>query len=71
MSIAAAIEAMKGYVDSASPEFRAQIERARALRGTVQPSHDRTGPEASRGIDRSGDLMPTPRPQILRAALEA
>jgi hypothetical protein len=63
MSIADQIDQLRGYPSEASDAFRGQLERARLCReqmdGQIPPV---------KGIDRSGELVPLPRPTILRSA---
>jgi hypothetical protein len=61
MSIAQQVEQLQNYPTNTSEEFRKQLERARAARdqfhGSTQPAP---------GMDRSGELVPVPRPRIVR-----
>lgn len=61
MDVARQVEQLQTYPSKASEQFRAQLERARAageqFRGSERPAP---------GIDRSGELIPVPRPQIVR-----
>jgi hypothetical protein len=61
MSVAQQIEKLQDYPQKASDQFRNQLERARDARlqfhGEVP---------AGRGVDRSGELLPLPRPQVVR-----
>jgi hypothetical protein len=61
MSIAHQIEQLQDYPQKASEEFRKQLERARAARQQFDGEN-----VSSRGIDRSGELLPLPRPRIVR-----
>jgi len=63
MSIADQIDRLRGYPSEASEAFRGQLERARLFREQMD---GQTPPV--RGIDRSGELVPLPRPKILRSA---
>jgi hypothetical protein len=63
MGIADRIDQLRDYPATASERFREQLERARQSReqmdGEVNPP--------VKGIDRSGELTPLPRPTIVRA----
>jgi hypothetical protein len=61
MNITHQVEQLQMYPAKASDQFRAQLERARAAREQFSGS-DRPAP----GIDRSGEFIPVPRPQIVR-----
>ncbi len=61
MSVAKQIEQLQDYPQKASEEFRQQLERGNAAR--MQFDGDIA---AGRGIDRSGELVPLPRPQLVR-----
>lgn len=61
MSIARQIEQLQDYPQSATEEFRKQLERANAARQRL----DGTVPQGQ-GIDRSGELVPVLRPRIVR-----
>jgi hypothetical protein len=61
MSIAKQIEQLQDYPQKASEEFRSQLERARDASLRFDG-----GAPVNRGIDRSGELLPLPRPQIVR-----
>jgi hypothetical protein len=60
-SVAQQIEQLQDYPQKASEEFRKQLEQARAARGKFDGE-----PSSARGIDRSGELLPLPRPRIVR-----
>jgi hypothetical protein len=62
MSIAKQIEQLQDYPERASEEFRRQLERARDAR----LQFDGDVGSAGRGIDRSRELLPLPRPRIVR-----
>jgi hypothetical protein len=61
MTVAKQIEQLQDYPQKASEEFRGQLERARDAR----MQFDGEG-SSSRGIDRSRELLPLPRPRIVR-----
>jgi hypothetical protein len=61
MSIAQKIEQIQNYPQNAPEEFRKQLERAQEARQQL----DGEVPQG-RGIDRSGELLPLPRPRIVR-----
>jgi hypothetical protein len=64
MNVAQQVEQLQNYPSNASEEFRNQLERARAAReqfdGSTQPAP---------GMDRSGELVPVPRPRIVRTLI--
>jgi hypothetical protein len=62
MSVVEQVEKLRGYPAKASEDFRRQLERARLCREQM----DGQSPPA-KGIDRSGELAPLPRPAILRS----
>ncbi len=63
MSVADQIDQLRGYPSEAPDAFRGQLERARLCReqmdGQIAPV---------KGVDRSGELVPLPRPTLLRSA---
>jgi hypothetical protein len=64
MGITKEIERARKYPQRAPQSFRDQIERAQAARdnfGSQAPA-----PANPKGIDRSGELAPLPRPVIVR-----
>jgi hypothetical protein len=61
MSVAKQIEQLRDYPQKASEDFRNQLERARDANLRFDG-----GASANHGIDRSGELLPLPRPQIVR-----
>jgi hypothetical protein len=64
MAIADEIAKMRDFHESATKEFREQLERARNSREQLSRQDGEIG--HVRGIDRSGELTPLPRPIILR-----
>lgn len=65
MSIVKQIEQMQTYPNGKSEEFRGQLERARDASARMDGQHTDV-----KGIDRSGDLVPIPRPRIVRTLSE-
>lgn len=65
MSLADRIERLRGYPANASEAFREQLERARVCQ--EQMDGQLTPPK---GIDRSGELTPLPRPTIVRTLVK-
>jgi hypothetical protein len=61
MDVAHQVEQLQTYPSKASDQFRAQLERARSAREQFSGS-DRP----ATGMDRSGEFIPVPRPQIVR-----
>jgi|GEM_PF-5012122 hypothetical protein len=61
MNVTDKIEGVREYPKKASEEFRQQLERARAALDKM----DGQVPSV-KGIDRSGELTPLPRPTIVR-----
>jgi len=65
MNVNDKIEGVREYAGKASHEFRDQLERAKAacdkLDGQIP---------AVRGVDRSGELTPLPRPTIVRTLVD-
>jgi hypothetical protein len=69
MSVSSEIENLKNLPKTASPEFRDQLERVHRFRAHIgRPGHS-LGINA-RGIDRSEELRPLPRPTIIRTLAE-
>jgi len=64
MDLADEIEKLRTYPESATKAFREQLERARSSRKQLSGQDGEVG--SVRGIDRSGELTPLPRPVILR-----
>ena len=62
MSLAAELETLRSYPDTASGEFREQLERMRSRTGAAD-----SNPGTGRGVDRSRELSPIARPSILRS----
>ena len=61
MSVAQQIEKLQEYPQKASEEFRQQLRRANDAR--VQFDGEAA---SNKGIDRSGELLPLPRPRFVR-----
>jgi hypothetical protein len=61
MSIAQQVEQLQNYPNNASEQFRDQLERARAARDQFSGL-----PNPIAGMDRSGELVPVPRPRMVR-----
>jgi hypothetical protein len=61
MNVADKIQGVREFPAKASEEFRLQLERARTARDKM----DGQVPHV-KGIDRSGELTPLPRPTIVR-----
>ncbi len=66
MSLAEQIEKLHAYPIGASEAFRQQLERARLPQEQL---NDQVAPV--RGIDRSGELAPLPRPTIVRTLVDS
>jgi len=65
MNVKERIQGVRESLDKAPKAFREQIERARSASDKM----DGQVP-AVRGIDRSGELTPLPRPTIVRTLAE-
>jgi hypothetical protein len=65
VSIAETIEQLRQSSPEMSPEFKEQLERARAAREQMRE------PAPVKGIDRSGEFTPVTRPTIVRAVVVA
>jgi hypothetical protein len=65
MGIAEDIERLRDYPKEASDAFKDQLSRAQ---GQAAPT---ITPTAPRGVDRSNELAPLPRPTIVRSIVEA
>jgi hypothetical protein len=63
MAVAEEIEKLRQHPPK-DEAFREQLERARKSRD--QLAHQDGTPPAVKGVDRSGELIPLPRPTILR-----
>ncbi len=64
MALAEKIEGLKDYPATAPSTFREQLDRARESREQLVKQDGEV--EHVRGIDRSGELTPMPRPVIVR-----
>jgi hypothetical protein len=65
MALSDEIERLREYPKEASEAFRDQLNRVQAQ---LNQAGGRIDP---RGVDRSGELAPLPRPTIVRALIEA
>jgi hypothetical protein len=65
MALADEIERLRNYPENAAKAFRDQLERARNSREKLAKQDGEVEPV--RGVDRSGELAPLPRPVILRS----
>lgn len=65
MSLADQIDQLRGYPAEASKAFRDQLERARICREQMDGQ-----PAPVKGMDRSGELTPLPRPTIVRTLVD-
>jgi hypothetical protein len=66
MNVADQIEQVREYPADASEAFRQQLDRARLCREMISGQQ----PAPAKGIDRSGEFAPLPRPTIIRALIE-
>lgn len=66
MSLKEKIEKFRDYPTRAPEAFREQLERAQRSRELM----DNKAPVAPKGIDRSGELTPLPRPTIVRTLVD-
>ena len=64
MSIAETIDHLRQSPPEMSPEFKEQLERARAAREQLDGE-----PAPAKGMDRSGDFTPVARPTIVRSVV--
>ena len=65
MPIAKELERLQRYPESASKEFREQLDRAKKQPAAL-PIHQDSN-RSARGVDRSGDFAPLPKPAIVRS----
>lgn len=66
MAVAEKIKSIESYPQSASQEFRDQLERVGSTIAK-QASTGMRGSEASKGVDRSREFSPVARPSIVRS----
>jgi len=69
MAFADEIQRLRDCPPDQSAAFRQQIERARQMSEQLA-RQDGGGAAPPRGVDRSGELTPLPRPVILRTVIE-